>query len=179
MRIALDAYYTPVKLACRLVGQSPVMGVGETVLEPHAGGGAFVAALVGTAATVSALDVNPDAPGLAMVPEDRRFIGDFLSHKHEYDWVVGNPPYSDAEAHVRHALSIARKGAAFLLRLAFLESAGREDFWRANTPSRVIVLTRRPSFTGGGTDNCAYGWFIWHKQAKGPTTLGFMMGGHG
>lgn len=38
---------------------------------------------------------------------------------------------------------------------------------------------RRPSFTGGGTDNCAYGWFIWHKQAKGPTTLGFMMGGHG
>ena len=175
-RRPLDAYYTPPALALRLVGVAQIEP-GESVLEPHAGGGAFVSALLASGLTVSALDVNPDAPGLALVPEERRFVGDFLTHKHEYDWVIGNPPYSDAEAHVRHALSIARVGVAFLLRLAFLESASREAFWKQYPATDVHVLSRRPSFTGGGTDNCAYGWFIWvWGYHYGPATLHILSG---
>jgi hypothetical protein len=33
----------------------------------------------------------------------------------------------------------------------------------------VLVLEKRPSFTGGGTDGCEYAWFIWRKGRLGST----------
>lgn len=74
--------------------------------------------------------------------------------------VVMNPPYSQAEAFVRKALAeVARGGSVFaLLRLGFLASAKRRSFHRQH-PCDVYVLSRRPSFTGGGSDATDYGWF--------------------
>lgn len=87
------------------------------------------------------------------------------------DWIVGNPPFTGAEAHVRMALREASVGVAFLLRLAFLESAARIPFWREHPAADVHVLSRRPSFTGSGTDSAAYGWFVWRRGYAGPTVL--------
>jgi hypothetical protein len=38
----------------------------------------------------------------------------------------------------------------------------------------VHVLSRRPSFTGGGTDSAAYGWFVWRKGYVGSPRLGWL-----
>lgn len=51
-----------------------------------------------------------------------------------------------------------------LLRLAFLESKKRCDFWQKHPVSKLYVLSERPSFTGAGTDATAYAWFVWNKE---------------
>jgi hypothetical protein len=86
------------------------------------------------------------------------------------DWIVGNPPYNQAEAHIRRALGLSGQ-VAFLLRLAMLESRARVDLWRKHPARKVWVLAERPSFTNGKTDSAAYGWFWWDQTWEGPTEL--------
>lgn len=170
----LDAYYTPPELAERLAA-TLFLKAGDWVLEPHAGGGAFVQAARSAGAQVHAVDIDPAAAGLALA--DEQTVGDFLcwEPRRPYRWIIGNPPFSAAEAHVRRALALApRSGVAFLLRLAFLESVQREALWRAHPPAEVMVLCRRPSFTGGGTDATAYGWFIWRTNACASPRLSWL-----
>ena len=174
-RHALDAYYTPHQLAAALVRRLPFLP-GQRVLEPSAGGGAFVDALVGhpERLSVTALDVNPRAPAVRLRADalvDALPGVDFLDHQAPTDWIVGNPPYDAAEAHVRHALSLARVGVAFLLRLAFLASARRVPLWQESPLALVSVLAERPSFAGGGTDSDDYAFFIWRKGWTYPATV--------
>ncbi len=171
-REGLDAYYTPdaVAKAClSVLDIAPSM----TVWEPHVGGGAFMRALADRGVYTVASDINPNAPGLVL--SRCRFVGDFLSYiddgGHEFDWIVGNPPFNDAEAHVRQALRLTSGGVGFLLRLAFLASAKRAALFREHPLAEVHVLTSRPSFTGGGTDSADYGFFVWRRDYKGSTTL--------
>jgi hypothetical protein len=51
-----------------------------------------------------------------------------------------------------------------LLRLGFLESKKRREFWRRHPLTQLYPLIERPSFTGSGTDATAYGWFVWSNQ---------------
>jgi hypothetical protein len=176
-RLPNDAYFTPdaVALACVKATATPTP---RFVLEPSVGGGAFARAAkeVWGPCEVTGVDIDPDAPGLAEC--DYWFKCSFLNWRLRFiqpHWVIGNPPFSDAEAHIRHALSFNPVyGAAFLLRLAFLETQKRRAFWDEHRPAEVHVLRRRPSFTGGATDSCAYGWFVWRTGHVGPTTLGWI-----
>lgn len=176
-RIANDAYYTPADVADACVkAVSPLIAYRQTVLEPHAGGGAFFDALFFQRPDIrlAVNDVNDIAPALrsALLRGIPSTAGDFLAVTDKVDWVIGNPPYVAAQAHVEHALSIATEGVAFLLRLAFLESATRHPFWQKSPPYQVHVLSKRPSFTGGGTDSAAYAFFIWQKRRPAtPPTL--------
>lgn len=176
-RIINDAYYTPsdVARACVQV-VSPLIAYRQSVLEPHAGGGSFFDELFFQRPDVQLAvnDVNPATPSLsiAVLRGVEATSGNFLDMTEKVDWVVGNPPYTDAQAHVEHALSLANEGVAFLLRLAFLESAKRHPFWQENPPYQVHILSKRPSFTGGGTDSAAYAFFIWQKRRpQAPATL--------
>ena len=157
-RIANDAYYTPDDLATALVSTIPVAGA--VCWEPHAGGGAFVRALTAHGASrVIATDIAGGQWGEPL---------DFLMSmpEPEAEWIVGNPPFTGFAAHVEHALAQA-PNVAFLLRLAVMESAQRVECWRTWPLLRVYVLAERPSFTGGGTDSCAYGWFIFRRGYTG------------
>jgi hypothetical protein len=178
-RRAFDAYYTPPGLARALVALLPVEG--SVVWEPHAGGGSFVRALVQARAAVMASDVQATAQGLVEEGVAYAFDGDFLATSFlgtevVIDWIVGNPPYGQAEAHVRHALSEARVGVAFLLRLGFLESARREGFWKEHPPHKVVVVCRRPSFTGEGSDGASYGLYIWLRGVTGDPAIAWLPG---
>ena len=171
-RRPLDAYYTPDALASALVGVLPIAPVAR-VLEPHAGGGAFVRALVGRGVgRVLAADVDPCAPifldpprtGVTLCPGC-----DFLGFAwNDIDWIVGNPPFRGLEAHVEHALTLA-PNVAFLLRLAVMESKGRVPLWQTWPLRHVWVLAERPSFTDGGTDSAAYGFFWFQRGSTTPT----------
>jgi hypothetical protein len=169
-RIQNDAYYTPqpVADACVRVLQH-TLPPNARVLEPHAGGGAFVRALrsVRPDVQVSLLDKNPDAPAFDLAREHGlpHLPADFLSTSpSDIDWIVGNPPYADALAHVEHALRHTLTGVGFLMRLAFLEGAARRPFFSRYPPCDVHVLVNRPSFAFGKTDSAAYAFFVWRVR---------------
>lgn len=179
-----DSYMTEPKVARALV-QLLVdrchLLPGARVLEPSAGEGAFLPPLAELVPGVR-LDANDiDRPGarefawrtavapVALCAFEGRFeevqrLGPGIYDG--YDAIVGNPPFSLAESHVKHALNLLAHGGtlAFLLRLAFLETEKRIPFWREHPASEIHVLAERPSFTGGRTDSTAYGFFVWKKS---------------
>lgn len=78
-----------------------------------------------------------------------------------FDGGMGNPPFSIAEAIIRRALELSR-WTAMLLRVGFLGSEDRLDFWRGPAADPwVRVIPDRPSFDGIGTDSATYAWFVW------------------
>lgn len=181
-RIELDAYYTPDRVARAAVGVLPIEP-GDIVWEPHVGGGAWARALLSmTEADVWVSDIDPSADGLSSTaylnierqPHRRRGGVDFAVDR-EWDgiadWIIGNPPYNLARLHVERAINATGRHVVMLLRLAFVESAKRIDFWQRHPARHIWMLASRPSFTvGGGTDSAAYGLFWWDKHHHSETT---------
>jgi len=174
-RIANDAYYTGDALARSIVARLPI-APGDAALEPSAGGGSFASALLSAGASVTCIDLDPTARALR-IPGVTPIVGDFLSYRTGTTpkWIIGNPPYSHAIEHVEQALVTSGRHVVFLLRLAFLESRKRAAFWKLCPAFKVIVLSKRPSFTGDGkTNSCAYAVFWWDRLHSGPTELEVM-----
>jgi predicted RNA methylase len=179
---ALEAFYTPPLLADFCVSQltdprhlKTWLGLQARCVEPSAGGGAFVEALLKRTPHVHAVDIDPDAAGLSIAPASS--VEDFLDWEPDgpVDWVVGNPPYGatqlsdgNAEAHARKALSIARVGVAVLLRQGFVASQERIPFWSEFPGALRIDLLERPSFTGRGVDQYDYAFIVWLRGHRGP-----------
>jgi hypothetical protein len=139
-REGLDRYYTPTALAGALVGLLDV-APGSMVVEPSVGAGAFAQALMHQGCSVLGIDADERAPWLL---ERGGLCADVLSTDLQADWYVGNPPFRDAERHLRHALSRSRIGCAFLLRLAFLESRKRYQFWSGPPCERGVCAEHPP-----------------------------------
>lgn len=91
----------------------------------------------------------------------------FLTDDSRYETIVTNPPFSLALEFCDRALS-SSFNVFMLLRLNFLASRKRRDWWRRNPPSALFILSERPSFTDDGkTDATDYAWFYWGKLHKG------------
>lgn len=182
-RVNSDAYMTPPAVAdacCARLVEDGWVRRRSIVLEPSAGTGSFVRAAAKFFAP-SCIHANepfatmdPDA-----VPERGHGMLTFLKFEDldgngnnigPYDAVVGNPPFSLAEEHVKIALSMLAVGGslAFVLRLNFMGAIKRCSFWRAHPPDAVYTLVPRPSFTGGGNDSTEYALFVWrHARRSG------------
>lgn len=89
-----------------------------------------------------------------------------------YDAVIMNPPYKHARDFVEKSLTLAPIVAAFL-RINFLESENREEFFKTNPPSIVAIFSRRVKcakygkFDDSGSSPVLYAWFIWEKGYSG------------
>jgi hypothetical protein len=87
-----------------------------------------------------------------------------------FDWVITNPPFRLAEAFVRLALPVARKGVAILARTVFLESVGRyQGIFREFPPTKFAQFVERVPMVRGRLDIKAstatgYAWLVWEKQ---------------
>ena len=88
---------------------------------------------------------------------------DFFKWDGNVDLIMGNPPFSRAQEFIEHALPRC-KTLIFLLRLNFMGAVKRHNFWKANPPTKLYVLSNRPSFNGRGTDSYDYGWYVWEKD---------------
>jgi len=180
-KAAFDFYATPDRLAYAIVDdlvQQRVLFPGALVLEPSVGGGAFVRAIHRhpqlDRVTIHGIDIRPDAEGLRLC--DEAGTGDFLEWdpvvpvgcgadgvpRHGYDLVLGNPPFTDAELHLRHALeAVPTMYVCFLLRTGFLAAKSRRELFDEWPISTERKISPRPSFTGGGSDGATYGAYLW------------------
>jgi hypothetical protein len=172
----LDQYYTPQSIADALVDWYAARYPWPiNVIEPSSGLGSFCRAIRRTMSGVDLLGIDLEPKTEAVEVCDLHLAKDFLTVTcdEQSDLVIGNPPFSDAEAHIRHAITLVKEGGhvAFLLRLAFMESHKRADFWSGIRAREILVLRNRPSFTGGGTDSAAYGFFVFERGYRGATVI--------
>ncbi len=194
-----DNYPTPMEYASwtarraeQLRGEAPLAGDELNVLEPGCGAFApFAGAMLGSSMyPTHAVGVEIDNPkieaGPGVVVHAGTDVLDSSLHqrytppvatKYGWDMILTNPPFSIAEEIIRSSLDRLHGNgvAAFLLRLAFLETKKRMDFFRELPPKEVAILVRRPSFDGVGTDYSAYGVFFWvgdrlKERLDSPTT---------
>ena len=159
VRHPLDAYQTPTwAIDANLDVTGPWRD--HTVLEPCAGDGNIVRALESRGAIVTATDLQGGI--------------DFLHAEFttRYHWVTTNPPYVHAQAFATKAFSLA-DGVLMLLRLGFLAGQKRQLWWKQHPPVGIYILSRRPSFTGKGTDSADYAWIMWRpgRETSGRATV--------
>ena len=93
---------------------------------------------------------------------------DYLHTKLNYKpfVIISNPPFNQAMEFIKKALDdVADDGyVMMLLRLNFLETKARKDFFDNYMPSWIFVHHKRMSFTDvGGTDSVAYCHMVWKK----------------
>lgn len=89
----------------------------------------------------------------------------FLQWTGTTDLIISNPPFSLAQEFIGYAIPRANT-TIMLLRLNFLASIKRYDWWKNHSPTSLYVLSKRPSFTGEGTDATDYAWFVWDKTDR-------------
>lgn len=90
------------------------------------------------------------------------------------DWIITNPPFDLDEEFVQLAYARARRGAAMLVRLGFLEGQKRwQLLYRDCRYYAVAPFSERLPLIMGCWDPeassaAAYAWFIWLKPGVGP-----------
>jgi hypothetical protein len=97
--------------------------------------------------------------------------------------IITNPPFKLASDFARKALQLTTGKVALLLKVGFLEGAGRGDLYDVAPFARLWVFRKRQTFLKGGDVSItmngaggmiAYGWFVWDHAHTGKPTLGWL-----
>lgn len=193
---AVDVCPTPPELAlaiCRRVYTrqcsiaTPTGNAAPMILEPSAGNGAFVRAARAVWPGSRIIAVEPrevcKAPLAELAQLHSCTLEEYVrwasahGELNDFDLVIGNPPFSLAEEHIRLLLNSMRPGAvlAFLLRVGFFEARKttrgqpleqRLAFWRAYPEESFAPIFPRPGFVPNAkgrlaTDSQSYALFTW------------------
>lgn len=168
-----DFYPTPAWATYALIDNETFTG---EIWESACGNGAMSEVLSQTGQPLVSSDLYDRGYGDAGV--------DFLEPSRCAANVITNPPFNSAEGFVRSGLIAAERKFALLLRLAFLEGAGRQrTIFSEAPPSRVWVFSERITFYPAGavqkgSGTTAYAWFVWDKDASGATELKWFKPGY-
>ena len=166
VRRAYDFYETPEEVTRGFLFEY-FEGDFHVILEPCAGSGKMVKVLRDRF-PLARIEANDIWDGSPIPYANKRYTLDFLKMSKgdaDYDLIFTNPPYSLAEEIITHALKTRSKATVvMLLRLNFLGSQKRKPFWDKHPVSEIYVLSKRPSFTGKGTDATEYAWFVWRPH---------------
>lgn len=156
-----------------LLGLLGWLGGGKIIWENSCGEGHLSEPLKIFGHTVLSTDLIDRGYGIPGID----FLAPSWLHEQRYDAVVMNPPYKDARAFVERSLEVAPLVCAFL-RLSFLESAGRKEFFKLRPPKYVAVFSDRVKSAKGGNwslvkkgGTVAYAWFVWEKGYDGDTIV--------
>ena len=177
-----DRYYTPKWVVQQCLDHViPVVSPDpEAILEPGAGGGAFVNGCRDRYpdATIHAFDLDPSSgpwpkADTSLMELDFTKKNGVLRVAREspsdgYDLVVGNPPFTYAEDFIESGMKLGLS-LVFLLRQGFLSSEKRHPFFEANPPSHVFTLCNRPKFIiGSGGDSADYCFLCYDGEERDP-----------
>lgn len=180
-----DAYPTP-RWCTRLLLAACPPRIDWPVVEPFAGTGAIVEPCLEAGCEVNAVELREEC-GPALLDVAARQATSVFSF-HTGDWfrvgeslrrangkphiwprtaIVTNPPYSIAAKCVRSCLETGAGYVAMLLRLGFFASLDRSRLINRHPPTQLLVLGKRPSFTGdGNTDIYDYCFAVWERDAR-------------
>lgn len=183
-----DFYPTPKVAITELWAElEPRLNEHPWIVDPAAGDGALLRAAP-TDGVRSGVEI--DAGRAAALEQDGFDVecADYLQYPIRYvpwegpDLYISNPPFSLAQEFI--AKMLYERGpetvVAALLRVGFLGSRKRHEWWKTHKPDAIRVLSARPSFTGDGkTDNSEYAWFIWDPPSGslGLAPIGWYSGG--
>lgn len=166
-----DFYATPIDVVENfLKGYELPKG---SLLEPSAGNGNILQAIhnkLGENNDITALEIREEESNNLSKLANSVIVGqDFLEYdfkNQKFDVIIGNPPYSKAKEFIEKCFELQSDNGVviMLLRTAFLESKSRFKFWQQHPLSELHVLSKRPSFTGKGTDATSYSWFVWDNR---------------
>ena len=137
-----------------------------SILDPGAGSGNISNALRmhGYRGDLTCVELrDEERPALTgFMPGAKVVIADFLQWEPDrrYGLAIGNPPFSLAREFAGKCFQCADR-TALLLRLGYMATETRRKFWEEHPPSKIFIVTNRPSFTGSGTDSQEYAWFVW------------------
>jgi len=146
-RLDKDEYQTPV-WAVKKINREVAWRPGLTFLEPCIGEG----------------NIYKNVPVANRCFSDIRVECDYFDLEYiNIDIIITNPPFTHALEFLKKSLSEAPT-VIYLLRLNFLGSQKRHNFWLLNPLTHLFVLSKRPSFTeDGNTDSTEYAWFVWDR----------------
>ena len=180
-----EARFTPPALAlaiCRRIDdmrESARLPRPEVILEPSAGCGSFVAAArtIWPGAAIYAVEpLSQYREVLLATGADSVHVGALEDFGREIgpDLIIGNPPFTLAEAHVRllRPMLPVTGTLAFLLRINFYGGRDRVSFWREHQEDCMLPIAPRPSFGKNehgkkGTDGTEYATFVWGSLGPG------------
>lgn len=165
-----DFYPTPPEGTRALLSVESFVG---SIWEPACGDGAISQELEAAGYTVRSTDLIDRGYGTPGV--------DFLQQKDRCRNLVTNPPFKLALPFMKHALAVTDRKVALLGRLAWLEGQRRRALYEAHPPARVWVFSRRLTMLRGGWDGgkgggsmTAFAWFVWDRDHRGATVLGWL-----
>ncbi len=161
-RRQLDQYLTVPWATQALVEEFPEIK-GTRLLDPCCGDGRMAMALASRFDIVELNDVDRFNRAAQYLYDASR---PDLYEAHDCDWVVTNPPFSQAGEIAHQCLQHARVGVALLLRCTFGEPCkGRQ--WLIEWPPTALLMLPRISFTGdGSTDSAPCWWFVWSRSVR-------------
>ena len=179
-RVEADHYDTPVECVRDLVPHVN-FSAGDNFMEPCRGNG-------------NIYDNIPVAESMKCYCEIREHVDYFdvdIPYR-PYDFIITNPPFSDAMRFLKKSLLEAHS-VIYLLPLNYLGSRERKHFWNNNKPTHILPLSKRPVFVwvcktdeceakfqpgyskpcpecGGRvaaqTDSLNYAWFCWDRAGR-------------
>lgn len=161
-----ESYETPAWVTEALVPFLPNSLL--TILDPAAGSGKIVRALIKCGYAAVGTDIARKRDGV-----------DFLKTDGDTEAVVTNPPYNQAAEFILHALAVTRKENGFvamLLRTDFDHAQTRVHLFRHEAFSKKIVLTRRIVWfeRKGAAPSFNHAWFLWDWYHRGPPTIAYV-----
>ena len=165
-----DFYATPIDCVENFINNYGIDRIKGNILEPSAGNGNVIQALrqKKVQGIITALELRDEEIDSLTRISDKVIIDNFLEWEadKDYDVIIGNPPYTYAREFIEKCFKIANENTVIimLLRTAFLESKSRYEFWQQYPLSGLYTLSKRPSFTGKGSDATSYSWFIWDNR---------------
>lgn len=172
-----DYYATEPRAIDGLLGLD-VLNYKHPILEPACGEGHLSKELERCGYTVNSFDLIDRGYGDVM---DFLSPLSFSTGGHTGD-IVTNPPYKFAKEFVEKSLETILDGnyVCMFLKLTFLESKGRKQFFKDNPPKIVAVYSERIACARNGDfiyngkpvpKAACYAWFIWEKGYTGNTVI--------
>lgn len=149
-----DYYPTPPEVTFALLDKLSISPI-YTIWEPACGHGHMVRVM--------------ERMGYRVIGTDIQSGTDFLTVPLlDCDWIITNPPFVLAEQFVRRCWSHG-KPFALLLKTQYWNAAKRYRLFQECHPVRIMPLTWRPDFTGGGGAMMDMAWCVWVPGSKSAT----------
>lgn len=164
----IDFYQTPTWVTQKILEREPLNG---TTLEPCCGAWAISKLIP----WIVSQDIRTDDGVFG-----DKWVDFFQETKH-YDNIITNPPYFCAKDFILKAIELSDGKVIMLLKLSFLESADRYEFFR-NTPLKTVyVFCKRVNMYPEWIEvpknswTIAYAWYVWEKWYTGKPIIEWIL----